>query len=245
MLENLAKKRLHEQKVEERRQKEGILAASGVTRRPSGPRTFVSATAIGAPSALVGEKRKREPDSDHIAPISGDGSLRQPRATESKFSKGREDYQSSDSRGIKDGQRASNAGLQSRVLPVSQKRSGGKAAEPEGEPDAGIMRVLGGERGSGGPSDSHHDYATGSRRVGRKRVQQEDAHHDSLVKNYTQGLASRHGESISNRSRAGGTARASATGSNALDARGMLQAKKLAAVSLFGAGGTVDPKWME
>ena len=58
VLENLAKKRLHEQKVAERREREGIITASGVVRRPK---------TAGSAGAWHGAAFVGSPDREHLA----------------------------------------------------------------------------------------------------------------------------------------------------------------------------------
>ena len=256
VLENLAKKRLHEQKVAERREREGILTSSGLTQRPRFPSGGASQAGGGgmaararptsgsgpsAPgvldtarlpgSALAGAKRPRgaaggeasaapafHPSASARAREGGARAVPPPRSTDrAPASAGRTAY-------TNPRDRVSPAAPRTRPAPPPPSRSA--------DIDAGITRALGGDAGAPGG-------ASGTRRAGRKRAHEEDAQHEALVRGYTRNLAERSGSS--------GPAKfgRAASGSNTVDTGGRLAARRLAAVTLFGAGGAIDPKWTD
>ena len=241
VLENLAKKRLHEQKVAERRQKEDVLVSTGVVRRhrPSSSVASINDKTAGGPGIVQGEvndatllaesalragvKRRRSFDA---APARGE-SIRRPTLPP----------------------RSSTELHGKRPNPSDSYGSGPRQSPFKShdasllEQDSGIVRALGLER----PVSQGAEKRVSERRVGRKRLQQEDAFHEALVRGYTKAQTERHSRTgQTSNGRLGGPGVASVvSGSNTVNTDGRLAAKRLAAATLFGAGGSVDPKWID
>ncbi len=145
----------------------------------------------------------------------------------------------------------------SRVPPPSLRPAmasrGLAAATSFGGPDqdAGIARALSTKDGT---ASRHHSSASredrdgegGARRVGRKRVRQEDDAQDRFEQGFFQArTGGRAGGEVGRASAAPARTQApAASGSKAVAAYSGAAAAKRAASALFGAGGPVDAKWL-